>query len=45
MLLYLKITINDKKLIISVYTKLADSHLYLDDASCHLAKSINGIST
>ena len=45
LLLYLKITINDKKLVISVYSKPADSHLYLDVASCHPAKSINGIST
>ena len=45
MLLYLKITINDKKLLISVYSKPDDSHLYLDDASFHPAKSINGILT
>ena len=41
-LLYLKITINEKKLVISVYSKPADS---LDGASCHPAKNINGIST
>ena len=45
MLLYSKITINDKKLAISVYSKPADSHLYLDGASCYPTKSINGIST
>ena len=38
MFLYLKITINDKKLVISVYSKPADSHLYLDVASCHPTK-------
>ena len=38
-------TINDKKLVISVYSKPADSHLYLDVASCHPTKSINRIST
>ena len=31
--LYLKITINDKKVVISVYRKPADNHLYPDDAS------------
>ena len=45
MFLYLKITINDKKLVISVYSKPVDSHLYLYDASCHPTKSIDGIST
>ena len=45
MFFYLKITINDKKLVISVYSKPADSHLYLDCASCHPTKSINGVST
>ena len=45
MFLYLKITINDKKLVISVYSKPADSHLYLDGPSCHPTKSICGIST
>ena len=43
--LYLKITINDKKLVISVYSKPAYSHLYLDGASCHPTKSINEILT
>ena len=45
MFLYLKITINDKKLVISVYSQPTDSHLYLDVASCHPTKSISGIST
>ena len=45
MFLYLNITINDKKLVTSVYSKPANSHHYLDGASCHPTKSINGIST
>ena len=45
MLLYLKITINDKKLVISVYSKPVDIILYLDVASCHPTKNINRIST
>ena len=43
--LHLKITIDDKKLLTSVYNKPTDSHLYLDGTSCHLAKSIDGFST
>ena len=43
--LYLKITIDDKKLLTSVYNKPTDSHLYLDGTSCHLGKSIDGFST
>ena len=45
MLLYLRITINDKKLVIWVYSKPANSHLYLDGPSCHPTKIVNGIST
>ena len=45
MFLYLKITINDKKLAISVYSKSADSHFYLDVASCQPTKSKDGILT
>ena len=43
--LHLKITIDDKKFLTSVYNKPTDSHLYLDGTSCHLAKSIDGFST
>ena len=41
----LKITIDDKKISTSVYSKPTDSHLYLDGTSCHPTKSIDGIST
>ena len=41
----LKITIDDKKLSTSVYSKPTDSHLYLDGTLCHPTKSIDGIST
>ena len=37
----LKITIDDKKLATSVYSKPTNSHLYLDSTSCHPAKSID----
>ena len=40
----MKITIDDKKLLTSVYSKLTDSYLYLDGTSCHPTKSIDGIS-
>ena len=43
--LHLKITIDDKKLLTSVYNKPGDSHLYSDGTSCHPAKGIAGIST
>ena len=44
MSLDLKITIDDKKLLTTVYRKPTDSHLYLEGTSCHLAKRIDGIS-
>ena len=40
----MKLTIDDKKLLISIYSKLTDSYLYLDGTSCHPTKSIDGIS-
>ena len=39
-----KITIDDKKILISVYSKPTDSHLYLHGTSCHPARSIDAIS-
>ena len=39
----LKITIDDKKLLTSVYIKPTDSHFYLDGTLCHPTKSIDGI--
>ena len=41
----LKITIDDKKLVISVYSKPANTYPYLDGTSCHPTESIDGIST
>ena len=41
----MKITIDDKKLLTSVYSKPTDSYLYLDGTSCHPAKSVERIST
>ena len=41
----LKITINDKKILTSVYSKPTDSDLYLDDTLRHPTKSIDAIST
>ena len=35
----------DKNLLTSVYSKLTDSHFYLDGTSCHPTKNIDGIST
>ena len=40
----MKITTDNKKLLTSVYSKPSDSHLYLDSNSCHLTKSIDGIT-
>ena len=40
-----KISIDDKKLLTSVYSKPTDSHLFLDGTSCHPTKSIDAIST
>ena len=34
----LKITIDDKKLLTTVYSKPTDSHLFLEGTSCHRAK-------
>ena len=41
----LKITIDDKKLLTSAYSKPTNSYLYLDGTSCHPARSIDAIST
>ena len=41
----LKIIIDDKKFLTSVYSKPTDSCLYLDGTSCHATKSIDAIST
>ena len=41
----MKITTDDKKLLISVYSKPTDNHLYLDGNSCNLTKSIDRITT
>ena len=41
----LKITVDDKKLLTSAYSKPTDSHLYLDGTSYHPTKSIDWIST
>ena len=41
----MKITVDDKKLLTSVYSKPTNSHLYLDGTSCHPTKSIDPIST
>ena len=41
----LKITVDDKKLLASAYSKPTNSHLYLDSTSCHPTKSIDWIST
>ena len=43
--LNLKITIDDKKLATSVYSKPSISHLYLDDTLCHPTRSIDGVVT
>ena len=45
MLFKLKITVDDEKLLTSVYSKPTNSHLYLDGTSCHPTKSIDAIST
>ena len=41
----LKITIDDKKFVTSVYSKSTNSHLYFDGTWCHPTKSIDEIST
>ena len=41
----LKITIDDKKRLTSVYSKPTCSHLYLDGTSYHPTKSIDAMST
>ena len=43
--LNLKITIDDKKHLSSVYSKPTDSHLYLYRTSCYPTKSIDKVST
>ena len=39
----LKISIVDYKTVTTVYSKLTDSHLYLQSISCHNPKAIDGI--
>ena len=39
----LQISIVDYKLVTTVYSKPADSHLYLQPNSCHNPKAIDGI--
>ena len=41
----LKIAIDDKKCLSSVYSKPTDSHRYKDGTSCHPTKNFDTIST